>query len=356
MSNKAFATHLSSGAPKSCASWFSARIFFLLALGLGIIILVFVGMKLGAVSRTWPDIFRALWSSTGDENLRYFILYLRLPKVLAALVVGAALAVSGVVLQNVLNNPLASSFTLGLSQGAAFGASFSMIILSSTAGVVGVSIVAFGAFLGSLCAALLILAFSLVRGMTPQGLILAGVALSTLFGAATMSLQYFASDHQIAATVYWTFGDLSKGSWREAIMVGCVMVLGLAYALRRSLDYDALRWGDAQARALGVAVLQLRFTSLLAAALMAAIATAFYGVIGFVGLVSPHMIRLVFPHCGHFFLLGSAALFGAFFLLAADLVAQSILYPTLLPIGIICAFTGVPVFLFLLFRGAAHNA
>ena len=339
-----------------CLSRASAQLFFLLALGLGSVFLVFVGMKFGAVSRTWPDIFSALFSSAGDENLRYFIVYLRLPKIMAALAVGAALAVSGVILQNVLNNPLASSFTLGLSQGAAFGASFSMIVVASTAGLVGVSIVALGAFLGSLCAALLILGFSLVRGMTPQGLILAGVALSTLFGAATMSLQYFASDHQIAATVYWTFGDLSKGSWREAILVGCVMLAGLAYALRRSLDYDALRWGDAQAQALGVSVLQLRFASLLAASLMSAMATAFYGVIGFVGLVSPHMIRLIFPHCGHFFLLGSAALFGAFFLLAADLVAQSIVYPTLLPIGIICAFTGVPVFLFLLFRGAARNA
>jgi len=342
--------------PATCTLGLSTPLLFLLSLGLGIVLLAFVGMKFGAVSRSWPDIFHALFSSTGDENLRYFVVHLRLPKVVAALAVGAALAVSGVILQNVLNNPLASSFTLGLSQGAAFGASFSMIVVASTAGMIGISIVALGAFAGALSAALLILAFSLVRGMTPQGLILAGVALSSLFGAATMSLQYFASDHQIAATVYWTFGDLSKGSWHEAIMVGCVMLVGLAYALRHSLDYDALRWGDAQARALGVSVIQLRCASLLAASLMSAIATAFYGVIGFVGLVSPHMIRLLFPHCGHFFLLGSAALFGAFFLLAADLVAQSLLYPTLLPIGIICAFTGVPVFLFLLFRGAAHNA
>ncbi|GAB1410651.1 iron ABC transporter permease [Desulfovibrionales bacterium] len=342
--------------PVPCGCGASVRVLFLLALGLGIFILSCVGMKFGAISRTWADIYEALFSSAGDENLRYFIVSLRLPKVAAALAVGAALAVSGVILQNVLNNPLASSFTLGLSQGAAFGASFSMIVLSSTAGMIGVSIVALGAFVGALSAASLILVFSLVRGMTPQGLILAGVALSTLFGAATMSLQYFASDHQIAATVYWTFGDLSKGSWREAILVGCVMIMGLGYALRRSLDYDALRWGDAQAQALGVSVVQLRWASLLAASLMSATATAFYGVIGFVGLVSPHMIRLIFPHCGHFFLLAAAALFGAFFLLAADLIAQSLLYPTLLPIGIICAFTGVPMFLFLLFRGAARNA
>ena len=340
----------------SCRYIYVARSLFLLALVAGIAVLGLVGMKLGAVSRSWTDILTALFSSSGDETLRYFVLHLRLPKIMAALAVGAALAVSGAILQNVLNNPLASPFTLGLSQGAAFGASFAMITLASTAGFGGVSLVALGAFAGSFFAALLILAFSLVRGMTPQGLILTGVALSTFFGAATMALQYFASDSQVAATVYWTFGDLSKGSWREAIMVGCAMLAGLLYALRRSLDYDTLRWGDTQAQALGVSVLQLRFASLLMASVMAAFATAFYGVIGFVGLVAPHMIRLVFPHAGHFFLLGAAALFGALFLLGADLVAQSLLYPTLLPIGIICAFTGVPVFLFLLFRGAASNA
>lgn len=356
MPHKTLINHSFSAGSQPWTSRISARILFLLALGLGIVVLILMGIKFGAVTRPWVDIFKALSSSTEDETLRYFILYLRLPKVMAALMVGAALAVSGVILQNILNNPLASSFTLGLSQGAALGASFSMIVLTSTAGLAGISIVALGAFCGALTAALLILAFSLVRGMTPQGLILAGVALSTLFGAATMSLQYFASDQQIAATVYWTFGDLSKGGWREALMVGGVMCLGLIFALRRSLDYDALRWGDAQAQALGVAVLQLRCTSLLAAALMTAMATAFYGVIGFVGLVAPHMIRLVFPHASHLFLLSSAALFGAFFLLAADLVAQSILYPTLLPIGIICAFTGVPMFLYLLFRGAGRNA
>ena len=213
-----------------------------------------------------------------------------------------------------------------------------------------------GALAGSLSAALIILAFSMVRGMGPQGLILAGVALSTLFGAATMSLQFFASDSQVAATVFWSFGDLGRGSWREVALVGLVLLAGLAFSLRRNLDYDTLRWGDAQAAALGVSVLQLRCATLLMASLMAAFATAFYGVIGFVGLVAPHMVRLIFPHAGHFFLLAGSALFGACFLLAADLVAQSVIYPALLPVGIVCAFTGVPVFLYILFRGARAHA
>jgi len=331
-------------APPACGLRPTARAVFLVLLALAAMVLTATGMKSGATDCGWRDLAAALW------------LYLRLPRVAAALTVGASLAVTGVVLQNVLNNPLASSFTLGLSQGAAFGASFVMIALATAGGLAGLSLVALGALAGALAAGLCVLACSMVPGMTAQGLILAGVALSSFFGAATMSLQYFASDSQVAATVFWTFGDLSKGGWREAAVVAVTFAGGLAFALGRSLDFDVLRWGDAQATALGVNVRRLRFAALFTAALMAAVATAFYGVIGFVGLVAPHAVRLLFPHAGHAYLLCAAALLGGVFLLAADLVAQSLLYPVLLPIGIICAFTGTPVFLFLLFRGAARHA
>ena len=322
----------------------------------GIVFLIVVGVKRGAFASSWSEIVAAIFRSGQDADLEYVVWNLRLPKIVAALAVGAALSLSGVMLQNVLNNPLASSFTLGFSQGAAFGASFSMILLATATLSWGVSIVVLGAFCGSLIAAFLILGLSMVRGMTPQGVILAGVALSTFFGAATMSLQYFATDSQVAATVFWTFGDLSKGSWREAVLVGLALLGGLIFAFRRSLDFDALRWGDTQAAALGVSVRRVRFLSLLVAALLTSFATAFYGVIGFVGLVAPHMIRLLFPHSGHLFLVGAASLFGAFFLLAADILAQSLFYPILLPIGIICAFTGVPMFMYLLFKRSIASA
>ncbi len=330
--------------------------WFWLVMGLGICALIVTGVMHGALERSWSEVLRALIFPNTDSDLRYVIWQLRLPKVVAALVVGAALALSGVILQNVLANPLASSFTLGLSQGSAFGASFAMILLASAGAFGGISFVAMGAFLGAFTVALCILGFSMVPGMTPQGLILAGVALSSFFGAATMSLQYFAADSQVAATVFWTFGDLGKGSWREALLVGLVFCAALLFALRYSLDYDALRWGDVQAAALGVSVRKIRMLSLLLASLLTAFATAFYGVIGFVGLVAPHMIKLLFPHARHGTLVGAASLFGAFFLLAADLLAQTLLYPVLLPIGIVCAFTGVPMFMYLLLRRTRSNA
>ncbi len=187
----------------------TGRGLFLLLLVLAALALTAAGMKCGATACGWRDLAAALCNPADEGDLRYFVLYLRLPRVAAALAVGAALAVTGVVLQNVLNNPLASSFTLGLSQGAAFGASFVMIALAAAGGMAGLSLVALGALAGALAAGLCVLACSLVPGMTAQGLILAGVALSSFFGAATMSLQYFASDSQVAATVFWTFGDLS---------------------------------------------------------------------------------------------------------------------------------------------------
>lgn len=332
-------------------------VFLVLLLAAGGL-LSLIGLRQGAISCSWGELFQALFTSRGDETLQYFVRHLRLPRIISALAAGGVLAANGVILQNVLNNPLASSFTLGLSQGAAFGASFALIRLSGTSLALGLglSLVTLCAFLGSLLTSLLVMSFTLVRGMTPQGLILAGVALSTLLGAATMSLQYFAADAQVVASLFWTFGDLGKGGWTEALLAVLALVGGLAPALRLSLDYDALKWGDAQAAGLGVDVRRVRLCSLILAALTTALVTAFYGVIGFVGLIAPHMVRLILPRAGHGFLLPASALFGGCFVLGADLLAQWLIYPLVLPIGILCAFAGVPMFLFLLFKRTLSHA
>ena len=169
-----------------------------------LIVFVLMGAKHGAVDNSWADTVRAFFMTGDNEDLEYFLWHLRMPKIVAAIAVGGALAVSGVILQNILNNPLASSFTLGLSQGASFGATFSIIMLG--AGFSGggfmlgnLGVVAFGAFLGALLSALIILLFSFVKGMTPQGLILVGVAMSAFFSACTMLMQYFSTDSELAA-------------------------------------------------------------------------------------------------------------------------------------------------------------
>lgn len=324
-----------------------------------VLFLSLLGLMHGALNCSPGELFQALFTYRGDETLQYFVRHLRLPRIISALAVGAVLAANGVILQNVLNNPLASSFTLGLSQGAAFGASFALISLTgaSLTLAASLSLVTLCAFAGSMLTSLLVMSFTMIRGMTPQGLILAGVAISTLLGAATMSLQYFATDTQVVASLFWTFGDLSKGGWSEALTAVGAVTAGLAVAFRLSLDYDALKWGDAQATGLGVDVKRVRLYSLTVTALTTAVVTSFYGVIGFVGLIAPHMVRLVFPRAGHGFLLPASALFGGCFVLGADLLAQWLIYPLILPIGILCAFAGVPMFLFLLFkRTLGHHA
>lgn len=328
------------------------------------VLLLLLGVRNSSDGRTWSDTLTALFGYGTDENLKYFIHHLRLPRIAGAIAAGAALAVSGAVLQTVLNNALASPFTLGLSQGAAFGATFAVSVLGAgmiqntgTAIVVNsLGIMAFSAFVGALSSGMLILGFTLVRGMTPQGIILAGVAVSSFFGAGTMLLQFFSSDTQLAAAVFWTFGDLGRGGWTEAVTLCAVMFSGLLFALRYSWDYNALLWGDGHAAALGVHVKKLRFYSVTTVSLMAAFATAFYGVIGFVGLIAPHSVRLIFPRCGQGFLIRASAVTGGLLLLGADILAQRAAYPLALPVGIVTSFAGVPVFLYLLIKRAGKNA
>jgi len=325
-----------------------------------LIVFVLMGAKHGAVENSWVDTVRAFFMTGDNEDLEYFLWHLRMPKIVAAIAVGGALAVSGVILQNILNNPLASSFTLGLSQGASFGATFSIIMLG--AGFSGggfmlgnLGVVAFGAFLGALLSALIILLFSFVKGMTPQGLILVGVAMSAFFSACTMLMQYFSTDSELAAAVFWTFGDLSKGAWSEAVTVFCVLLVGLAFAVRYSWDYNALQWGDMHAVGLGVDARRIRVYSLVMTSFMAAFATAYYGIIGFVGLIAPHMVRMMFRHVNHGFLIPASAVLGGVFLLGADTLAQVMFFPLSLPVGVITAFAGVPMFLFILMKRSLKN-
>ena len=332
--------------------------FFFMVCLLSLMLLIPAGVFSSADGRSWSETMSAFFGAGGDENLKYFIHHLRLPRIAGAVSAGAALALCGALLQTSLNNALASPFTLGLSQGAAFGATFAVTVLGAGAlqgagkgfftGSMGLT--AMSAFAGSLTAGFIILGFTLIRTMTPQGIILAGVAVSSFFGACTMLLQFFASETQLAAAVFWTFGDLGKGGWQEARVLAVLVFAGLLYSLRHSWDFNALAWGDVHASGLGVNVRRLRFFSVVAVSVMTSFATSFYGVIGFVGLIAPHSVKLMFPRCGHTFMLTASAFAGSILLLGADIAAQKTVYPLALPVGIVTSFAGVPVFLYLLIK------
>jgi len=317
--------------------------------------LAILAVRAGSAGLTTSEVLRAL-VHPAEQTSGVIVWNVRVPRVLTAVVAGAGLSISGAVMQSVLRNPLASSYTLGISQGAAFGAALAIIgfgagVTGSTA-VDAVSVlnawsVAGFAFAGAMLAAVTVVGLARFRGVTPETMVLAGVALGSLFSAGTVLLQYFAEDTQVAAVVFWTFGDLGRASWRDIALMGGVTSLGSLYFMWRRWEYNALEAGSESAQGLGVNVGRARMTGMFASSLVTAAIVAFLGIIGFIGLVGPHMVRRVLGN-DHRFLLPASAAAGALILLASDTVARTIISPVVLPVGAITSFLGAPLFLYLL--------
>ena len=284
---------------------------------------------------------------------------LRMPRILAAIVGGIALASAGCAYQSVLRNPLASASTLGISQGAAFGAAVAIIALSGF-GFSGGSLhegVGFQnpyltvvcAFLGGIASTAIILALSRVRIMTPEAIVLAGVALSALFTGATTMLQYFAEDTQVAAVVFWTFGSLGRVSYRELAIMAVVAAAAYAFFTVQRWNFNAMEQGEVSAHSLGVNVNGLRLASMAVATAAAASIIAFCGTINFIGLVAPHIMRRFLGN-DYRYLLPASAHGGAILMLVSDLIARTAVTGAVLPISAITSFVGAPLFIYLLLR------
>ncbi len=300
-----------------------------------------------------------LLRGSSDSISWQVLIQIRLPRVIAALLSGAALAVSGAVIQSLLRNPLASPFTLGISSASAFGAAFAIIVLgagssySSSFDIHAINnpyVLTISAFLWSLVSVAVVLALSKYRGATPEIIILSGIIISSLFGAGLSAMQYFSDSVQLASIVFWTFGDLGRGSWNEVIIIVAVVVPVLLYFISQGWNYKALRSGDEYAASLGVNVNRVRLMGMLAASLVTAVVVSFYGIIAFIGLVVPHIVRRI-AGTDENFLIPASALFGALFLLLSDTLARTIITPVVMPVGILTSFIGAPLFLFLLVRG-----
>ncbi len=292
----------------------------------------------------------------GSESSQLVIWNIRLPRVLAAIIAGAGLSVAGCVMQNILRNPLASPFTLGISQGAAFGAALAIVVLgagslqSSSADAVIINnpyLTTISAFIWSMVATLVILFLTKFVGVNPEAMVLAGVALGSLFASATTLIQFFAQDVQVAAIVFWTFGDLGRVSWSNVNMMFFLVIVVLLYYMFHRWDYNALDSGEETAKGLGVEVEKLRVVGMLLSSLITSVAVAFMGIIGFIGLVAPHMMRRIIGG-DHRFLIPGSAIMGSLLLLVSDTLARTIIKPVTLPVGAITSFMGAPLFLYLL--------
>lgn len=314
-------------------------------LSLGLIITILVCLTIGAVGIPVGRIIEILLGG-GSTSERAIILNLRLPRVLLGALVGAALAVAGAAMQGVFRNPMASPYVLGISSGAAFGASIAIVMGASfTSGLLAVPTMAF-----VFCFLTLLLVYGISRtkgGYVPvETLLLAGIAVGAFFTAMVSLMKYFSGD-QLAAIVYWMMGGLWDAKWAHVAIALPLIALGTSIMLMMGRDLNTMMVGEEHALHLGLNVNQIRIVILLAASLVTAAAVSVSGVIGFVGLVIPHIARLLVGP-DHRILIPASVLGGAIFMVWMDTLARTIIAPAELPVGIITAIIGAPFFIYLI--------
>lgn len=298
--------------------------------------------------RLWAAPVHSAWAEGLDETVRYIVVHVRLARICLALAVGGCLALAGAVYQGVLLNPLADPFTLGVSTGAAFGASLAILLGVGGVHFLGVSALPAAAFAGAIGALYLVYLLGRMNGrIHTTTLVLAGIIVST-FLSAWISLLKSLNEDSVSTIVFWIMGSLSGKSWVHVMLVLPYLAAGGAMILFFARELDILSLGDVQAQQLGVDVQRVRFWLLLAASLITAAAVAVSGVIGFVGLVVPHLVRLAIGPC-HKRLLPAVILVGGLLVLLSDTLARALL-PTgeELPVGVVTAILGGPFFCFLL--------
>ena len=315
-----------------------------LAILLGAVFLVGVyAVARGAYDIPIKDVLYAFLGKA-DEAANVVVANIRLPRVVAAIVCGWGLSLSGLCLQTLLRNPLSSPITLGINHGAAFGATAAIVLLGTSL----ISVTAF-AFAGGMTATLVILFLATFQRLSPAAIILAGVAMHSLFLSGIYLIQYMATETELAQVVFWTFGDVARSNWTEIGCLTVVVILISMFLVRFRWDLNAFSQGDEAAKGLGVSVNRIRLIGLTLATVVAALATSYHGIIGFLGLIAPHSARRLVGD-NHGLLIPFSAVLGALLLLVADTLGRLMIGSGALPVGVITSFLGAPLFLYLLVK------
>ncbi len=325
-----------------------------------ILVLIFsvISINAGSTNLTLHQVLMSILGY-GSESSHIIVWRIRMPRVIAAIIAGAGLSVAGCVMQNNLRNPLADPYTLGITDAAVFGANLAIIVFgagntrSSSTNAVNINnpyMVTILAFIWAMLAALVLILLAKLRGFMPEVIVLVGVAIKSVFSAGTMFIQCFAQDTMVSAAVFWTFGDLGRVSWKEVSIMGIIVGISIIYFMFRRWDYNAFDSGEESAKSLGVNVERVRFEGMIISSLLVAVAVSFLGIIGFIGLLGPQIMRR-FVGGDHRFLIPASALMGSLILLIADTVSRTIIAPVVLPVGVFTSFLGAPLFIFLLIRG-----
>jgi iron complex transport system permease protein len=272
---------------------------------------------------------------------------IRITRVIMGVLAGAGLAIAGAAMQGVLRNPLASPFTLGISAGAGLGAALAILF---GVGFVGGGLLLVGnAFIFSLIPAFVIVGLSRFKRATPETMILAGIAMTYIFSAVSSLLHYFSEAEALKNVVVWLMGDLGKATWGDFSTVTPVLAVCIIVLIWKSWDLNVMGAGDETAKSLGINVERTRVIIMMAASFLTAVIICFTGMIGFIGLVAPHITRICIGGDNRF-LIPASGIFGAAFLVAADIIAREVVAPVIIPVGIVTSFVGGPLFLYLIIR------
>ena len=331
-------------------------VIFLLIIAVAI--LAVCCLFVGSSNMTLQEGLRALWGRGAPAHNR-IIWNIRIPRVLAAVIAGAGLSVAGLIMQTTLNNSMASPSTLGVSNAAVFGANLSIIafaggFLSTGSNIknfdVGAnpfatSILAFAFAAGSV---LLILGLCTLRSFSPNVVVLAGIAIGSVWTAATSILQFYATDVGLSAAVVWSFGDLGRASYPTDWIMLATVLAGIVFFMLMAWKYNALLSGEATAKTMGIHVERLRFISLLLASVITAVCVSFLGVIGFVGIICPHITKKLLGQ-DHRVTIPVSCLSGSLLLLLADTASRCLGSGSALPVGAITSLLGAPFFIAIIF-------
>jgi iron complex transport system permease protein len=331
-----------------------SRIYAIIALGAALIVVAAIATTIGSVSIPLLDTLRVFLDRlpfvhlppTWPNGAEIIIMDIRLPRIIMAGLVGAALGTAGATYQGLFRNPLADPYIIGVSQGASLGAVFGFI-LPISGKILGIGIIPLFAFIGAL------LSTAIVYTLARQGktlpvttLILAGVALGALL-SSIISYLVISSGDKMHSIIFWMMGSFSLSQWSDVRMVLPYMIVGTAIILLYARPLNVMQLDEEQAQQLGINVERLKIILLAAATLITAAAVSFVGTIGFIGIIIPHAVRLIWG-ADYRFLLPLSVLSGAIFLILADLLARTVLSPTEIPVGVVTALFGAPFFLYLL--------
>lgn len=285
---------------------------------------------------------------TCDDSIRFIIFEVRLPRIILAVLTGSLLSMAGAVYQAIFQNPMADPYVIGISSGAAFGATIAIIFLPPMM-LLGNSIVSLAAFLSAILTSILVYFISKTkRGVDTFSLLLTGVVISTVL-SSFISLIMLAHQDEAMKIMTWTMGSFNAKSWNHVITILIPTVIGIFFTIYHGKDLNVLVMGEEEAMTMGLDTKRLKRNMLLICALLTSIAVSVSGIIGFVGLIVPHFIRLIFGS-EHKFLLKASFVFGAIFMLLSDTIARSLIDGFEVPVGIITSLIGGPLFLILLVR------